>query len=122
MVTDVGRAGEVAALELDDIDWRAGELVVRGKGGRHERLPLPDDVGTALVGYLQRGRPSTAQGRRVFVRVRAPHGPMTTGAVSHVVLTAGERAGLGTVRSHRLRHTAASELQVSRVASGASFD
>lgn len=104
------RAGEVAAVELDDIDWRAGELMVRGKGGRDERLPLPDDVGTALVGYLQRGRPSTAQGRRVFVRVRAPHGPMTTGAVSQVVLAAGQRAGLGTVRSHRLRHTAASEL------------
>jgi integrase/recombinase XerD len=76
------RAGEVAALELDDIDWRAGELTVRGKGDRHERLPLPDDVGQALVAYLQRGRPATAQGRRVFVRVRAPHGPMTTGAVS----------------------------------------
>lgn len=104
------RAGEVAALELDDIDWRAGELVVRGKGDRHERLPLPDDVGQALVAYLQRGRPSTALGRRVFTRVRAPHGPMTTGAVSHVVLAAGQRAGLGTVRAHRLRHTAASQL------------
>ncbi len=104
------RAGEVAALELDDIDWRAGELVVRGKGDRHERLPLPDDVGKALVGYLQRGRPSTAQGRRVFVRVRAPHGPMTTGAVSHVVSAAGKRAGLDTVRAHRLRHTVATQL------------
>ncbi len=104
------RAGEVAALELDDIDWRAGELIVRGKGDRHERLPLPDDVGTAVVSYLTRGRPSTAQGRRVFVRVRAPHGPMTTVAVSHVVLGAGRRAGLGTVRAHRLRHTAASQL------------
>lgn len=111
LLTRLGlRAGEVAALELDDIDWRAGEVVVRGKGGRHERLPLPDDVGTALVGYLQHVRPSTAQGRRVFVRVRAPHGPLTTGAVSHVVLAAGQRAGLGTVRAHRLRHTAASEL------------
>lgn len=104
------RAGEVAALELGDIDWRAGELVVRGKGDRHERLPLPDDVGQALVGYLQHGRPSTAQGRRVVVRVRAPHGPMTTSAVSSVVLAAGRRAGLGTVRAHRLRHTTATQL------------
>jgi integrase/recombinase XerD len=56
------RAGEVAALKLDDVDWRAGELIVRGKGNRHERLPLPDDVGQALVAYLQRGRPVTAQG------------------------------------------------------------
>lgn len=104
------RAGEVAALELDDLDWRAGELVVRGKGDRHERLPLPDDVGQALVGYLQRGRPPTAQGRRVLVRIRAPHGPMTGGSVSSVVFAAGQRAGLGTVRAHRLRHTAATRL------------
>lgn len=111
------RAGEVAALELDDIDWRSGELVVRGKGDRRERLPLPDDVGRALVGYLQRGRPSTAQGRGVFVKVRAPHGPMTAGAVSHVVFAAGRRGGLGAVRAHRLRHTAASQL----LAAGASL-
>lgn len=111
------RAGEVAALELDDVDWGAGELTVRGKGNRHERLPLPDEVGQALVAYLQRGRPATAQGRQLFVRVRAPHGPMTTAAVSHVVLAAGKRAGLGTVRAHRLRHTAATQL----LAAGASL-
>lgn len=111
------RAGEVAALELDDIDWRAGELIVRGKGDRQERLPLPDDVGRALVGYLQRGRPSTIEGRRVFSRVQAPHGPMTANAVSSVVLAAGQRAGLGVVRAHRLRHTAATQL----LAAGASL-
>jgi integrase/recombinase XerD len=111
------RAGEVAALTLDDINWRAGELIVRGKGDRRERLPLPDDVGRALVGYLQRGRPTTAQTRHVFTRVRAPHGPMTTGAVSHAVFAAGRRAGLGTVRAHRLRHTAATQL----LAAGASL-
>lgn len=105
------RAGEVAALELDDIDWRAGQLLVRGKGDRHERLPLPDDVGQALVGYLQRGRPATALDRRVFVRVKAPHAGMTTGAVSNVVFSAGKRAGLDPpVRAHRLRHTAATQL------------
>ena len=118
LLTRLGlRAGEVAALTLDDIDWRAGELTVRGKGDRRERLPLPDDVGAALVGYLQRGRPATAQGRSVFTRVRAPHGPMTTGAVSHAVFAAGRRAGLGTVRAHRLRHTAATQL----LAAGASL-
>jgi integrase/recombinase XerD len=67
------RAGEVAALSLDDIDWRAGELIVHGKGARSERLPLPHDVGEAIVGYLRDGRPATAQDRAVFVRVRAPH-------------------------------------------------
>ena len=112
LLTRLGmRAGEVAALELDDIAWRAGELLVRGKGPHHERLPLPDDAGKALVGYLQRGRPSTAAGRRVFVSVRAPHRPMTTGSVSALVYSAGMRAGIETaVRPHRLRHTAATGL------------
>lgn len=105
------RAGEVAAAELDDIDWRAGELIIRGKGDRHERLPLPDDVGRAVVDYLQQGRPATALDRRVFVRVHAPHGAMTAGAVSNVVFAAGKRAGLDSpVRPHRLRHTAATQL------------
>lgn len=65
------RAGEVAGLSLDDFDWRAGELEVRGKGGRHDRLPLPDDVGTAIVAYLQQGRPKTGS-RTVFLRAIGP--------------------------------------------------
>jgi integrase/recombinase XerD len=73
-------------------------------------LPLPDEVGQALVAYLHRGRPSTARGRTLFVRVRAPHGPMTTKSVTAVVLAAGQRAGLGTVHAHRLRHAAACQL------------
>lgn len=101
------RAGEVAALALDDIDWRSGEITIRGKGDRRERLPLPDDVGTAIVAYLQHGRSGTAQGRAVFVRRKAPHRGLSSEAVSMVVAAASERAGLGTVRAHRLRHTAA---------------
>src|SRR6266511_1941173 len=66
------RAGEVAGLGLDDIDWRRGEIAVRGKGNRAERLPLPADVGAAIMAYLRRGRPNTAEGRSVFVRVHAP--------------------------------------------------
>ena len=104
------RAGEVAALSLEDIDWRAGELIVRGKGGRSERLPLPVDVGAAIVAYLRDGRPATAQDRAVFVRVRAPHHRLSPGAVTFVVRAAASRAGLGLVHAHRLRHTAASEM------------
>jgi site-specific recombinase XerD len=104
------RAGEVAALSLEDIDWRAGELVVHGKGNRSERLPLPHDVGDAIVGYLRDGRPATAQDRAVFVRVRAPHHRVSSGAVTYVVEAAALRAGLGLVHAHRLRHTAASEM------------
>ncbi len=103
------RAGEVASLGLDDLDFRAGELVVRGKG-RSERLPLPTDVGEALVSYLRDGRPATAQGRSVFVRVKAPHRGLTAGAVGYVVRAAAHRAGLEGIHAHRLRHTAASEL------------
>jgi site-specific recombinase XerD len=104
------RAGEVASLSLEDIDWRAGELIVRGKGARSERLPLPHDVGEAIVGYLRDGRPATAQDRAVFVRVRAPHHGLSSGGVTFVVKAAAQRAGLGLVHAHRLRHTAASEM------------
>jgi integrase/recombinase XerD len=102
------RAAEVAALRLDDIDWRGGELTIHGKGNRHDRLPLPADVGQAIVAWLTAGRPSiTAAGREVFLRVRAPHEALTRGAATQVVARAGKRAGLGTIYAHRLRHTAA---------------
>ena len=104
------RCGEVAGLTLDDIDWRAGVILIYGKGRRDDRLPLPVDVGNALTGYLRRGRPASAVGRAVFVRALAPHRAMSSGAVSRVVAAAAERAGLGSVRAHRLRHTAATEL------------
>jgi integrase/recombinase XerD len=104
------RAGEVRSLALEDIDWRAGELLVRGKGNRFERLPLPADVGQALSAYLQRGRPATAQGRTVFVRVRAPHRPLSSAGVTRAVAAAAARAGGGQVSAHRLRHTLATEL------------
>lgn len=104
------RAGEVAALGLDDLDWHSAAIVVRGKGNHIERLPLPADVGAAIAGYLRRGRPSTAQGRSVFVRVMAPHRALTTGGVTMVVLDAGQRAGLGKIHAHRLRHTAATAM------------
>jgi site-specific recombinase XerD len=102
------RAGEVAAIRLEDLDWRAGELLVRGKGNRHERLPLPVDVGTALVSYL-RWRPRS-ECRAAFLCVRAPLGPVSAGVVSQVVRAACTRAGVERVGAHRLRHTAATEM------------
>jgi integrase/recombinase XerD len=104
------RRGEVAALELEDVDWRAGELVIAGKGRRAERLPLPADVGGAIVCYLQDGRPATALDRSLFVRVRAPHGGLTGGGITQIVFAAAARAGLGPIHSHRLRHTAATQM------------
>ena len=104
------RAGEVAALRLDDVDWRAGELRITGKGRRAERLPLPSDVGEAIVAYLQDGRPATALDRSLIVRVRAPHLGLTTGGITQIVFSAAARAGLGPIHSHRLRHTAATQM------------
>ncbi len=102
------RAGEVAAIELQDIDWRRGELLVRGKGGRRERLPLPVDVGRALAGYVQRGRPRVGC-ERLFLRVNAPTGGLSPDGVSRIVHAACRRCGVPLVGAHRLRHTAATE-------------
>ena len=102
------RAGEVAGLRLEDIDWRAGEITVCGKGRRSERLPLPADVGEPLAAYLRDGRPRPADGaRHAFLRVKAPHCALTSGGVTQAVAAAARRAGLGTVYAHRLRHSAA---------------
>jgi site-specific recombinase XerD len=104
------RAGEVAALRLEDIDWRCGEITVRGKGNRVDRLPLPDDVGQAIVEYLRRGRPRQAQARTVFVWTHAPYRGLASNAVTTVVANAGRRAGIGLIGAHRLRHTAATAM------------
>jgi site-specific recombinase XerD len=104
------RAGEVAKLRLEDIEWRAGEIVARGKANRAERLPLPADVGEAVAAYLHNGRPVTADGRAVFVRIKAPHRALTTQGVTQIVAAAARRAGLGRIHAHRLRHTAATEM------------
>jgi site-specific recombinase XerD len=103
------RAGEVAALELGDIDWRAGEIVVRGKGGRLDRLPLPGDVGEVIVDYLRHERPPTTS-RHVFILAVAPRTGISTKTVGGVVRCACERAGLAPFGPHRLRHTAATEM------------
>jgi integrase/recombinase XerD len=104
------RAGEVAALRLTDIDWRRGEITVVGKGNRRERLPLPVDVGEALVSYLHGFRPPATASREVFLGPRAPHRALTRGAVTQLVARASRRSGLGTIYAHRLRHTAATTM------------
>lgn len=103
------RAGEVSALELEDVHWRHGEILVHGKGRRKERLPLPRDVGVALANYLRLSRPSV-RSRRLFLCVRAPHGPLNRTAVTALVRYACARADLPVVGAHRLRHTAATEM------------
>jgi len=102
------RSVEVARLELCDLDWRAGELVVRGKARRQDRLPLPGDVGDALAAYLSlRGRRAS---RRVFLTLKAPTRPIRADLVGDVVQRACIHAGVAHVGAHRLRHTLASEM------------
>jgi integrase/recombinase XerD len=106
------RSGEVVALTLDDLDWECGEIVVRGKGKRVARLPLPADVGAALVDYLRSVRPSCFT-RQVFVRLSAPlRGFVGAAAVCDVVHRALKRAGLDPKfkGAHLLRHSLATNL------------
>ncbi len=103
------RASEAAALTLEDIDWRAAELTVHGKGSRDERLPLPADVGEAIAAYLVRGRPASGH-RQVFLRATAPAGPLTRSGISDIVRRACSRAGIAEAGAHRLRHTAACQM------------
>jgi site-specific recombinase XerD len=104
------RAGEVAALTLDDIDWRAGVLRVDGKGGRHAIMPMPQDAGAAIADYVRNGRPQSGS-RVIFHRVETPCTPFAT--ATPVILLAGRalrRAGVeGVARrySHVFRHSLA---------------
>jgi site-specific recombinase XerD len=113
------RAGEVVTLELDDLHWRTGEITIRGKKGlRHDRFPLPADVGTAVAASLRDRGPGET--RRVFLCRRAPRrsfaGP---GAVTTIVRRALRRADLHPpVRgAHLLRHSLATQM----LRHGASF-
>ncbi len=103
------RRGEVAGLRLDDIDWRAAELTVVGKGSRLERLPLPTEPGEAVVAWLVDGRPE-CETRSVFTTLRAPGRPLSSGAIGHVVGSACRTAGLARIGAHRLRHTLATAM------------
>jgi site-specific recombinase XerD len=106
------RAGDVAQLRLDDIEWETGSLRVKGKSRREVRLPLPQDVGDAIVAYLERRRPNCASDH-VFLRNIAPFRPFRKGdGISSMVRHLMRRAGVATPvkGAHALRHTAATEM------------
>ena len=114
------RAQEVIAIRLEDIDWRAGEILIRGKGGQHERMPLPVDVGEAMAAYLQDGRAGGE--RHLFVTAKAPHRPFASSlTLRRILREAFARTGLkppqGEVRTHLLRHS----LAVGMLGKGASL-
>ena len=106
------RSGEVAFLELDDIDWNEGRLRVRGKSGQRNELPLPTAVGKAIAAYLRRGRPDSAS-RRVFLRAKAPNrGFRGASGVGSIVRHSLQRAGVDapTYGAHQFRHGLATEM------------
>jgi len=110
MVARLGlRSAEVARLELGDVDWRAGEVLIRGKTRRQERLPLPVEVGQALATYLHDARPRT-EDRAVFMTCRPPRRGIQPDLVKSVVRRACLRCGLPPVGAHRLRHALATEM------------
>lgn len=100
------RASEVAALTLDDLDWRTGEITIHGKAERVDRLPIPVEVGEAVTAYLVQGRPASSR-REVFLRMIAPVVGLGRGGVSMIVRNACDRARLPQIGAHRLRHTLA---------------
>lgn len=106
------RAGEVVALTLDDFDWEAGLITVRGKGKRVAQMPLPCEVGTAIADYLSTGRPSCSS-RRVFIRAKAPlTGFANSVAICSLVDHALDRAGVESDYrgSHVFRHSLATQM------------
>jgi site-specific recombinase XerD len=103
------RGAEVAALGLDDVDWRSGEIVVRGKGSRVERLPLAVEVGTAMATYLTRGR-AHCDCPTLFVTARAPYQALSGSTIRAIMGRACQRAGLPRLGAHRLRHSLATDL------------
>ncbi len=107
------RAGEVASLTLDDIDWRSGEMLIRAKGRQQARMPMPRDVGAAVVAYLRDRRPTTSC-RRLFLRTLAPHVGFASGcAITMIAKAALERVGIRGYAhhgAHIFRHSLATEL------------
>jgi site-specific recombinase XerD len=115
------RALEVIAIQLDDIDWRAGTILIRGKGRRHDRMPLPKDAGEAIVDYIKNGRRGTS--RTLFLSSKVPYQPFVDAQILNTVLRAAfEETGLKPppkyVGSHLLRHSLATDL----LRKGASLD
>jgi integrase/recombinase XerD len=106
------RSGEVAGLELGDIDWNAGQVSVRGKRGHRTALPLPRDVGAAIAAYLRHGRPWSTS-RRVFLRSRAPRcGFLSSSGIGSLIRHALQRAGIQapTMGAHQFRHGLATQM------------
>ncbi|WP_407187696.1 tyrosine-type recombinase/integrase [Bradyrhizobium centrosematis] len=105
------RASEVANLALDEIDWATGRISLAGKSRREERLPLTQEIGDAIIAYIERARPRIAT-TRVFLTSAAPIRPLSRFAVKCIVRRALDRAGVKSAHrgAHVLRHSAATAM------------
>ncbi len=115
------RAPEVIAIQLDDIDWRTGTILIRGKGKRHDRMPLPEDAGKAIVDYIRNGRRGSS--RTLFVANKPPYRPFVNAQILNTTLRAAFKAtGLRPpqmyIGAHLLRHSLATDM----LRKGASLD
>ena len=115
------RAPEVIAIQLDDIDWRAGTILIRGKGKRHDRMPLPEDAGKAIVDYIRNGRRGSS--RALFVANKPPYRPFVNAQILNTTLRAafrenGLRPPQKYIGAHLLRHSLATDM----LRKGASLD
>ena len=115
------RAGDVVKLRLTDIDWNHALLTFAGKSRQAVRLPMPQDVGDAILSYVENARPRVEE-ERLFLRAMAPHRPLSSSnAITHIVCRALERAGMHEARprgAYLFRHSAATEM----LRSGASLE
>jgi integrase/recombinase XerD len=116
LLTRLGlRAGEVAGMRLEDIDWRHGQVLIRGKDTKHECLPWPSEVGAAVVDYLMHARPADANLREVFCTIRAPRRRLSSPSVWLIVTRACTRAKLDRFGPHQLRHGLAEAMVAAEV-------
>lgn len=107
------RGPEFVAIQLDDIDWHNGTILIRGKGKRHDRMPLPKDAGEAIVGYIKHGRRGSS--RELFVSNKVPYRPFVNAQILNTVLRAAfKKTGLkppqAYIGSHLLRHSLATDM------------
>lgn len=115
------RGTEVIAIQLDDINWRTGEILIRGKGELHDRMPLPPDVGTSIVDYLQNGR--KGKSRVLFVSHQAPHGPFPNAQIVNSILkNAFAKTGIKPPQRHIGAHVLRHSLAIDMLRNGAALD